>query len=517
MSKVFFVGEQQKLFDPVPTDRFDHLTRKELIEWAKIQQKINEEILKENKRLRALNNELGEKTFLIEDQYIVLKNKFFGKSSEREARRELDEKLGKEPPKKRKVQLLSERYPDAPCIERHVEFKSVPDCRLCGKKLKDSGMTEDSQFLTVIPKQYIVIEQRRHKYCCEKCHGDIQTAPAPPRVKEGSSYSDEMMMDVAMTKYCDLIPIQRYARIAERSGIPDLPPQSLIESTHYIADFVKPVYELLREEIVSEKVLRADETPHRMLEGDDKSNWYLWGFSSTKASYFEAHDTRSGDVASDFLEKSSCEFLVSDVYSGYGKAVKEANQIRLDLKSKLPPIKNIYCNAHARRRFKEATERFLEESQFFVDQYKEIYRLEATAIDKPPEEVLRIRTEMTPYFERMKAQAIALTPAYSTKSSIGKAMSYLLGNLKELTAFQKNAAIPIDNNSQERLLRNPVIGRKTWYGTHSKRGAETMAILFSLVESCKLNQANPREYLKCLIADLHQGKKPYTPATFKFH
>jgi hypothetical protein len=117
--------------------------------------------------------------------------------------------------------------------------------------------------------------------------------------------------------------------------------------------------------------------------------------------------------------------------------------------------------------------------------------------------------------EDMKMRALSLTPAFSTKSSIGKAMSYFLGNLKELTAFLNNPAIPIDNNSQERLLRNPVIGRKTWYGTHSKRGAETMAILFSIVESCKLNRVNPREYLKRLVEDLHQGKKPYTPATFK--
>jgi transposase len=374
-------------------------------------------------------------------------------------------------------------------------------------------MTEDSEFLTVIPKQYIIIRQKRHKYRCEKCHGDVQTASAPPRIKEGSAYSDEMMVDVAVSKYCDLIPVQRYVKMAERSDVPNLPPQSLIESTHYVADFLRSTYELLKKEISKEKVLHADETPHRMLEGDAKENWYLWGFSSKSASYFEAHDTRSGDVASDFLKNMSCEYLVSDVYSGYGKAVRQANELRLLFK--LPYIYNIYCNAHARRRFKEAHDRFPDEAQFFIDKYKAIYRLEAEAVDKPPEEVLVLRKQMSPYFEEIKNKAIELMPMYSTKSSIGKATGYLLRNFKELTAFQENAAIPIDNNLQERLLRNPVIGRKTWYGTHSKRGAQTMAILFSIIESCKLNHVNPREYLKHLVQDLHQGKKPYTPATFK--
>jgi len=64
-------------------------------------------------------------------------------------------------------------------------------------------------------------------------------------------------------------------------------------------------------------------------------------------------------------------------------------------------------------------------------------------------------------------------------------------------------------------MRNPVIGRKTWYGTHSKRGAKTAAILFSIVESCKLNQVNPRAYLKRLVSALHSGKPHFTPAQFK--
>lgn len=507
------MGAQNNIFDPVPAERLALLSHDELLEFSRLQQKVNEQLFLDNKRLRSLSHELGQKALFVEDRYIVLKNKFFGKSSEKEGSEKKEDPSPR--PKKRKIQLLSERYSELPRIERDVEFQDLPDCRCCGVKLKDSGMTEDSEFITIIPKQYIVVIQKRHKYRCEKCHGDIQTAPNPPRIKAGSSYSDEMMMDVAMSKYCDLIPIGRYARIAERSGATDLPPQSLIETTHHVAEFVRPAYELLKEEVLSERVLHADETPHRMLEGDDTSHWYLWGFSSAKSSFFEAHDTRSGDVASGYLKNSKCEFLVSDVFSGYGRAVREANEVRIELG--LPKIYNAYCNAHARRKFKEAKERFSEEAQFFIDSYKEIYHLESTIIDKPPDVALEIRHQMTRYFDQMKTRAIELIPAFSTKSSLGKAMGYFLGNFKELTVFIKNEAVPIDNNPQERLLRNPVIGRKTWYGTHSRRGAETMAILFSLIESCKLNRVNPRQYLKQLVTDLHEGKKPYTPRTLSVH
>jgi len=502
---------QDKLFEPALVDRYDHLTREELIGYLKIEKTINREFQKIIREEMGLKAELTERMMLVDDQRILLRNQLFGKSSEKESRPSESQLNPETPPKPKapRVQKLSERSADLPRIERHVELKDIPDCGACGNVLSDSGMTEDSEFLTVIPKQYLIVEQKRHKYRCSTCHGDLQTAPCPPRIKPGSSYGDAVVIDVALTKYCDLIPIGRYARIAERSGVKDLPPQSLIETTHHLADFLRPTYELLRDEVRAEKVLHADETPHRMLEGDEKSHWYLWGFSSKKTSYFETHNTRSGDIASEFLKTSACEFLMSDVYSGYAKAIREANLARTP---SLPQIKGIYCNAHARRRFKEAAEQF-PDAQYFIDEYQKIYHLNSQTVDKPPEEILRIRPEMTPHFEAMKSKAVELIPQYPEKSSIGKAFAYLLRNFKEFTAFIGDARLPIDNNPQERLLRNPVIGRKTWYGTHSKRGAETMTVLFSIVESCKLNKVNPRQFVRQLVDDIHQGKPPYTPAS----
>jgi hypothetical protein len=231
------------------------------------------------------------------------------------------------------------------------------------------------------------------------------------------------------------------------------------------------------------------------------------------ASYFEAHDTRSGDVAGKLLLNSICEFLVSDVFSGYGRSVKDVNLERQ--KANLPKILNVYCNAHARRKFKDASLAYPEVAEFFIEKYKEIYRLEGEAKDRLPDEVLEKRRQMKVHYDAMKAKVLSDIAGYSSKSSIGKAMSYFLENLEGLTLFLKNAIVPIDNNPQERLLRNPVIGRKTWYGTHSKRGGQTAAVLFSLVESCKLVGVNPREYFKKLVDDLNNGRSAFTPNQFK--
>ncbi|MBK8201184.1 MAG: transposase [Bdellovibrionales bacterium] len=122
---------------------------------------------------------------------------------------------------------------------------------------------------------------------------------------------------------------------------------------------------------------------------------------------------------------------------------------------------------------------------------------------------------MSPYFEAMKQRAMEELPRYPNSNKYRKALSYFLENYEGLTLFLGQPDVPIDNNAQERLLRSHVVGRKTWYGTHSERGAETAAILFSLVETCKLNGVNPRQYFASLTKDLLMGQAPYTPKEFK--
>lgn len=498
--------EQEHLFKPANVEKLACLSKADLIAWVKGQEDLIEQLRVLNDNLLKEVRATKEQTLRVQEQLLILKSEFFGRSSEKRPSSQLkkDHELSqqKAPPKER-MQLPSLRYPNAPLVERDVEFKEIPNCNHCGEKLADSGMTEDSERLTVIPKKFMVERIKRHKYRCECCHGELVTAPNLPRIKEGSSYGDELIIDVAVSKYDYLLPIERYVRMAEDLGVEGLPPQSLIETTHYLADYLEPIYAGIKTEVRAARVLHADETPHRMLEGDKKKTWYLWGFSTNQSSYFELHNTRSGDVASRFLIEAACTYLVSDVYSGYKKAVTEANEIRR--KENLLVVENLYCNAHARRKFKESKENFAEASEYFLDEYERIYHLESINAD---------RAEMRRIFEEMRAYALNEIVQYPEKSSLGKALGYFLKNFVELTRFTKDPSLPIDNNSQERQMRNPVIGRKTWYGTHSKRGAKTAAVLFSIMESCKLNGLNSNEYLKAQVKNLQAGKSIVTPANF---
>ena len=492
--------------------KLENLSKQELIQRYTIVEFELEQVIKENYELRQQKLSDEQLQFIIEEQLESLQNKMFGRSSERYKKPIKDDHdSGSKAPPRSRVKKPSERYPNIPVREEFVTMDPVPQCPCCNKVMIDSGMTEDSEQLTVIPKKYEVLRIKRAKYRCN-CQGAITTAPARARIIEGSTYSDEMIEDAALSKYCDLIPMQRYVAMAERSGLIDLPAHSLIETSHQYADFVSPAYVLIKQGILKERVVRADETPHRMLEGDEKKTWYLWGFSTATLCFLECHDTRSGDVASDILLNSKCEILVTDVYSGYGKAIRTANESRQT--NSLPLIQNAHCNAHARRYFYKAWPKY-KEAEFYLDHYHEIYQLNSKAKGQPPPAILELRGQMRLRFEAMKKKALEELASYPRNGKYGKALRYYFDHYNTLTLFLKDAEVPIDNNAQERNLRSHVIGRKTWYGTHSKRGALTAAILFSIVETCKLNGVNPREYFKNLIQDLLAGAKPYTPADFK--
>jgi transposase len=56
-----------------------------------------------------------------------------------------------------------------------------------------------------------------------------------------------------------------------------------------------------------------------------------------------------------------------------------------------------------------------------------------------------------------------------------------------------------DNNSAENAIRPVALGRKNWLFAGVPKGADASAMLFSLVETAKVNEIEPQTYLKYLF------------------
>mgnify|MGYP001577545597 FL=1 len=406
--------------------------------------------------------------------------------------------------------LPSKRFPNLEIEEQIILPATTPSCTCCGKEMKKSGLCDITEKLELIPKRYYIKRFIRPKFNCSHCHGSMINTPAEPSIVPLSNYGDSLIIDVALSKFLDLIPIERYAEMALRSGLfGELPAQSLIGLTHHCANFLTVIYDKIKLEVQASLLLMGDETPHKMLEGDDTKNWYLWGFFSTHGCYFETHNTRSGDIVFGFLKNAKTEYLLSDGYTGYAKAVRMIKEQFGKI------IVEIHCNAHAYRYFEDASITWKEESEIFLKIYGEIYKLEQERKEvqgtASSEDQLEFRKKMLPLFEQIKSKCEEMLKNVMPESGLMKALKYFLNHYDGLTVCTTNIAIPLDNNLPERELRSPVVGRKTWLGTHSKRGALTTAVLFSIVSSCKINNINPRHYFPWIVGRLHRGEIAMTP------
>src|SRR5207244_202632 len=68
-----------------------------------------------------------------------------------------------------------------------------------------------------------------------------------------------------------------------------------------------------------------------------------------------------------------------------------------------------------------------------------------------------------------------------------------------LTVFVERPEVAMDNNTAERVLRNPVVGRKNYYGSGSVWSAHLAAILFSVIQTVLLWGLNPHHWLHAFL------------------
>jgi transposase len=65
-----------------------------------------------------------------------------------------------------------------------------------------------------------------------------------------------------------------------------------------------------------------------------------------------------------------------------------------------------------------------------------------------------------------------------------------------LTVFLPHPAVALANNSAERALRHPVVGRKTYYGSGSFWSARRATMMWSILHTMILWRLNPRQWLR---------------------
>lgn len=461
----------------------------------------------------------------LQSQVEQLKNKIFGRSSERRNKGKKKGGGGNKgnpnggaPERKR---LPSEQFPDARIQEETLEDPTPPACAECAQPMTDSGLRETAERFEFQPAELYIQKTHRVRYHCKCCESPPQTAALPERMAPGSSLGDSLMMIACISKFYDLIPTTRFAKILARGKVA-ISHHLLLKAQKAMAFVLISVYRAIKQEILDSVVIFADETLHRQLEENGGNwRWYLWGFSNQTSIYFEIHDTRAGSVSTHFLLESQVRFLVTDAYSGYNRTIREINDER-KLK-KLPLLHSILCNDHGRRYFFYAQEAPLAKKA--LDLYDQIYHIERQVqklLSEPvyqepqnSQEALKLRQTADPLFSQIYETCCEILLEASEKSLEATAAKYFMNHVEGLTLYLRQIELPISNAPSERGIRDWVLLRKTALGNHSQAGAEEAAIQLTVMCSCKMAGVNPNEYLE-FTRNRYVSKQPLlTPRQYK--
>ena len=364
-------------------------------------------------------------------------------------------------------------------------------CPSCGDELHEmSGVTEDSEQITILHRHFVLQQIKRQKYRC-KCQLGVQTAPGPTKNVPGGRYSLEFAVEVAINKYADHLPLERQRKIMAREGLL-IDTQTLWDQIEPLAEHLKPTYDGLREYVLGADIVAADETWWRLMNEDSSKRWWAWGIATHDAVWYGIDPSRSAAAATRMLGNYS-GIVMCDGYAAYDTLASNSKGIKL-----------VHCGAHARRKFIEAEQAYPVQAKVALDMIGELFGVERELEDPEAldgdakqsaiESRLVVRAERSkPILARL--QAWALEQMALPRSSIRKAIEYMLRYWPGLTAFIEEPLVPLDNNRVERALRGLVVGRKNHYGSRSRRGTEVAALFYSLIETAKLRGLDPRKYL----------------------
>ena len=385
-----------------------------------------------------------------------------------------------------------------PAEEAHHRLEGL-DCLCpdCHQELKEIGSSIQRQELVFIPAQLKRIDHIQHAYKCVACSekGDsdkIIKAPVPKGPLAHSLGSASLIAHTIHQKYNLKVPNYRQEEEWSRMGLPISRKEMTnwqIKSSQY---YFEPLYQLLREKLLSQERIHADETSYKVLESQT-SMTYFWTFLSGKnekepITLYHHDEHRSGVVVKEFLGHYS-GYVHCDMWSAY-RQLEEATLVG--------------CWAHVRRKFFEAIPKEAGKDglgRIGLSYCDRMFALENSWSGLPAEERLAKRQEkllplMDEFFTWCKSQDIL------SRTRIGKAIAYSLKYENTFRTVLQDGDLVLSNNLAERAIKSLVMGRKNWLFSQSYEGAKASAIMMSLIETAKRNGLNSEKYMTYLLEHL---------------
>jgi transposase len=445
---------------------------------------------KENLHLRGLNPAQLQQELALLDKQLEREANKLNEDFEKAKAAEQDKS---KPVKKPRARSGPREQPKLEVIEvAHPLDDADKVCASCGLELAHwEGQDDETEEVDVITRRFVIKKHIRPKYRC-KC-GCIEQADMPPRLVPGGRYSNAFAVEVAAMKYVDQLPLERIARIFKGEGV-DVDSQTLWDQVNALASKLQPAWERLRDEALKARVVGFDQSPWKVL-GHEKV-WQAWELSTSKIAYFDICQSKGAEDGARVIGDYA-GVLIGDAATTHTCLAKSG---RFTL---------AHCWAHPRRDAEKLLASDPQRAEAFIRFVRELYDVEEQAGDDIERRRARRDTTSRDVIQRLRAWR--LEQRVLPSSPTAKLLGYIDNHWTGLTRFLDNPLIPLDNNQTERGYLWVAVGRRSFFGSRSKRGTEVAAIFYSLAESARRCGIDPKQYLAAALAEALDGSRITLP------
>jgi transposase len=373
----------------------------------------------------------------------------------------------------------------------HDLAEAEKHCHGCGQNLRLIA-EETSERYEYIPASMKVIQDVCLKYACD-C--TVRTATKPPQPIAKSTAGASLLAQVIVSKWADHQPLHRQEKIFERHGV-EISRKTMGGWMAQCALLLDPLYQLLKKELFSSKVIGTDDTSVKVLDrklpfARNGRMWPYVGDAHHPVIVYDYTPTRARAGPAQFLEGYK-GYLQADAYSVYDAFFRPSRGMT-----------EVGCWMHARRYFFKALESDQAHMGPALHLIARLYRVEESARGLSAEQRLALRQRVSArLIRKFHTYLLNLQREVLPKSPSGAAVRYTLNQWGALTRFLEDGELEIDNGATERANRDIALGRGNWTFFGSDGGGRTAAVLRSFIASCKRCSVEPFAWFHDVLSRL---------------
>jgi transposase len=396
---------------------------------------------------------------------------------------------------------------------RRVVHPAPAACLCCGGTRLSKIGEDITETLDVIPRQWFVTEHVREKFSCRSCE-TISQPPAPFHAIARGYAGPSLLAMILVAKYANHQPLNRQSEQFDREGI-DIPLSTMADHVGACAAVLMPLYELIKAHVFAADRIHGDDTTVPVFAKVKTRTGRLWTYvrddqpfgarDPPAAVYFYSADRTAIHPERHLAGYSG--ILQADAYAGFNALYQSDREAG--------PITEAACWAHGRRKFFEladvasharnkSTAALSPMAMAAVLKIDAIFAAERAINGMSADARLAARrTDVAPLVDELFAWMRGERARLSRHNEVAKAMDYMLKRIDAFTRFLDDGRICLSNNAAERALRGIALGRKAWLFAGSDRGGERAAVMFTLIQTAKLNGVDPQAWLADVLTRIN--------------